>query len=77
MTGTTASLADVVGVVVDPPDGEGDAAGVEGLAAAEGAGVGLADGAVVGLGDAAAIVKVVVPWAMSPSSADAVVQRTV
>jgi hypothetical protein len=82
MTGITASLVEVdVGVPL-PPDGDGDADGgiadADGLAASDGVtlGVGEADGATLGLGLAATIVNVVVPWAISPSRAEAVVHRT-
>jgi hypothetical protein len=82
ITGIAASLADVG--VPPPPDGEGDgdaAGAAEGLAETDGAALSLAvadgDAARLGLGVAATIVNVVVPWAMSPSTADAVVQRTV
>ena len=80
ITGITASLEDDVGVV--PADGEGEGEGegsaADGLDAAGSAlALGAVDGATLGLGEAATIVKVVSPWAMSPSSADAVVHRTV
>ena len=78
MIGIAASPDDVV--VPVPADGEGDGeadGAADGLGAAEALGVSVADGATLGLAVAATIVKVVVPWAMSPSSADAVVHRTV
>ena len=82
MIGITASFVDVVGVV-GRDEGEGATDGVTDA----GATLGAADEEAVGaLGAvdaegstdaAAATVKVVVPWSRSPSTADAVVQRTV
>jgi len=78
ITGITASLEDDVGVVPADGEGEGEGSAADGLDAAGSAlALGAVDGATLGLGEAATIVKVVSPWAMSPSSADAVVHRTV
>jgi len=74
----TASLVEVV--VPVPPEGDGEGTATDALgdaAAALALGLGCADGISLGLGDGAAIVKVVVPRSISPSSADFVVQRTV
>lgn len=77
ITGITASLEDDVGVVPADGEGEGEGSAADGLDAAGSAlALGAVDGATLGLGEAATIVKVVSPWAMSPSSADAVVHRT-
>jgi len=81
-TGITASVVDVAGVV-GGADGAGDGAAETtaelGAVDADGAGwLGAAEGADDGAVDAAAAtVNVVVPRATSPSSAEAVVQRTV
>jgi hypothetical protein len=82
MIGITASFVEVAGVV-GGDEGEGATDGVTDggatLAAADEEAVGAlgavdADGAT---DVAVATVKVVVPWSRSPSTADAVVQRTV